>query len=139
MISEPNLTSDKASSSTHSDLDSQPPTMTMLLVIVIGLFAITAQGLPTPAGSCQRVTYNFTLNKEVFHATRWRNPSAQPTNIVFLSHGYGEYIDFTYHQLANVLCHQGSLVLSHDHVGHGRSRCGHQLNFSVSFCNHGDL
>ena len=103
----------------------------MFLVMVIGLFAMTAQGMPAP-GSCQRVTYNFTLDKEVLHATRWRNPSAQPTNIVFLSHGYGEYIDFTYHQLADVLCHQGSLVLSHDHVGHGRSRCGHQLNSFLS-------
>ena len=99
----------------------------MLLVIMIGLFAISAQGLTTP-DSCQRVTYNFTLDKKVFHVTRWRNPSAQPTNIVFLSHGYGEYIDFTYHQLADVLCHQGSLVLSHDHVGLGRSRSGHQHN-----------
>ena len=101
----------------------------MLLVIVMGLFAMTVQGMPAP-GSCQRVTYNFTLDKEVLLATSWRNPSAQPTNIVFLSHGYGEYIDFTYHQLADVLCHQGSLVLSHDHVGHGRSRSGHQLELN---------
>ena len=61
MISEPNLTSDKLH---QASILIWTANVTMLLVIVIGIFAMTAQGMPAPGNSCQRVAYNFTLDKE---------------------------------------------------------------------------
>lgn len=71
---------------------------------------------------CRRETAKFSMGSNDFLATHWRTPAADPKNIVFLCHGYGEYIDFCWHELAEMLVKNcGSLVISHDHIGHGRS------------------
>ena len=49
---------------------------------------------------CRRETAKFSMGSNDFLATHWRTPAADPKNIVFLCHGYGEYIDFCWHELA---------------------------------------
>ena len=49
---------------------------------------------------CRRETAKFSMGSNDFLATHWRTPTADPKNIVFLCHGYGEYIDFCWHELA---------------------------------------
>lgn len=50
----------------------------------------------------------------------WKLKGAKPRGLVFLSHGVGEHCS-RYEEFAHVLVNQGFLVVSHDHVGHGRS------------------
>lgn len=71
---------------------------------------------------CVRETTEFSFKGQNFFANYWRKKDAEPKNIVFLIHGYGEYINFAWHDLARHLVDEcGSLVVSHDHVGHGKS------------------
>ena len=54
------------------------------------------------------------------HVARYWKPKKYPANgLVFLCHGYAEYVGSNYEELANHLCEKGNLVFGHDHVGHG--------------------
>ena len=56
--------------------------------------------------------------------TTWRNKddSSNPLRgLVFLCHGYGEYLSKSYDFLAQELTKQNFLVFGHDHLGHGNS------------------
>ena len=93
---------------------------------------------------CVRQSTTFSFKENNFFATYWRKKDTEPKNVIFLVHGYGEYINFAWHPMAryktcnlpkNSLINYssilfdirylvdecGSLVVSHDHVGHGRS------------------
>jgi len=58
--------------------------------------------------------------KETYFATYWR-PKTKIKGLIFLCHGYGDYIGPNYDEIAEYLCKNGYLVFGHDHVGHGRS------------------
>jgi len=67
---------------------------------------------------------------ETFHATYWKlgkDISLKPSSInalVFISHGYAEYLGDDYNNIAWNLISQvgnGCLVFGHDHLGHGRT------------------
>merc|ERR1712198_639675 len=58
--------------------------------------------------------------KETYFATNWR-PKTKIKGLIFLCHGYGDYIGPNYDEMAEYLCKNGYLVFGHDHVGHGRS------------------
>ena len=48
-------------------------------------------------------------------------------SLVFISHGYAEYLGNGYDEVAKLWCDEvggGSLVFGHDHVGHGRTTAG---------------
>lgn len=50
----------------------------------------------------------------------WKSKERSPRALIFVSHGVGEHCS-RYEEFAHVLAKQGFLVISHDHVGHGRS------------------
>lgn len=50
----------------------------------------------------------------------WKLKDSNPRALIFLSHGVGEHCS-RYEEFGNVLARQSFLVVSHDHVGHGRS------------------
>lgn len=50
----------------------------------------------------------------------WKLRDTQPRALIFVNHGVGEHCS-RYEEFAQVLAKQGFLVVSHDHVGHGRS------------------
>lgn len=50
----------------------------------------------------------------------WKLKEGTPRALIFVSHGVGEHCS-KYEEFAHVLAKQGLLVISHDHVGHGRS------------------
>ena len=68
-----------------------------------------------------------------FFATYWtpgRQPTIDPKRInalIFLSHGYAEYLSGDYEEIANHWSKKvgdGALVFGHDHRGHGRTTVG---------------
>ena len=71
--------------------------------------------------------------RKTFFATYW-TPGAQATidpkridAIIFLSHGYAEYLSTDYEEIANHWSKEvggGVLVFGHDHRGHGRTTVG---------------
>ncbi|KAL9960136.1 hypothetical protein ACROYT_G033546 [Oculina patagonica] len=50
----------------------------------------------------------------------WKLKGASPRALIFVSHGVGEHCS-RYEEFGHQLAKQGFLVVSHDHVGHGRS------------------
>ena len=74
----------------------------------------------TDSFSHETTTFNFGGN--TFFATYWRpKQGGKPKGLVFLCHGYAEYISPSYDEIAEALAEMGFLVFGHDHVGHGRS------------------
>ena len=70
---------------------------------------------------------------ETFFATYWKPGQGEEIvtddvhALVFISHGYAEYLGDSYEEVAKQLSIQlggGSLVFGHDHVGHGRTTAG---------------
>lgn len=56
--------------------------------------------------------------------TLWKNKkesSVPPRGLVFLCHGYGEYLSASYDFFAHQLAKENFLVFGHDHLGHGNS------------------
>lgn len=53
-------------------------------------------------------------------ARSWSDPSASPTHVALLSHGYGEHIG-RYEHVADALIAHGAVVYGIDHLGHGKS------------------
>ena len=73
---------------------------------------------------------------KTFHATYWKPGRGHKIekdsvrSLVFLSHGYGEYLGDGYDEIAKFWCDKlgdGSLVFGHDHVGHGRTTAGERV------------
>ena len=64
----------------------------------------------------------FKFNEQTFHCSYWR-PTSKPIQcIIFLVHGYGEYLHLAYEEAARHFAVQcDALVAGHDHLGHGRS------------------
>ena len=54
----------------------------------------------------------------------------KPKALVFISHGYGEYLSDSYDELCRELASKGILAFGHDHTGHGRTG-----GYGVSRCN----
>lgn len=50
----------------------------------------------------------------------WKLKGTRPRALIFVSHGVGEHCS-RYEEFGHQLAKQGFLVMSHDHVGHGRS------------------
>lgn len=50
----------------------------------------------------------------------WKLKDSNPRALIFVSHGVGEHCS-RYEEFGSVLARLGFLVVSHDHVGHGRS------------------
>lgn len=50
----------------------------------------------------------------------WKLKDGSPRALIFVSHGVGEHCS-RYEDFAQILAKQGFFVVSHDHVGHGRS------------------
>ena len=63
---------------------------------------------------------SFYMNDRHYFGTYWR-PEIDPKGLVFLCHGYGEYLSPSYEEIALRLVENGLLVFGHDHIGHGRS------------------
>jgi len=67
--------------------------------------------------------YSYGGNK--FHASYWRPKKLERSDlkaVIFLTHGYGEYLNFVWEELARTLAVDcQALVFGHDHVGHGRT------------------
>jgi len=67
----------------------------------------------------------FAYKGNTFHASYWHPANTQRNQvkaIIFLCHGYGEYLSFVWEQLARELAVDcEALVFGHDHVGHGRT------------------
>ncbi|EDO29435.1 predicted protein [Nematostella vectensis] len=51
----------------------------------------------------------------------WTSQSEQPKALIFICHGYGDHSKRYSKFLAQALVDEGFFVLSHDHVGHGKS------------------
>ena len=73
---------------------------------------------------------------KTFHATYWKPGGGHKISknsinaLVFISHGYGEYLGDAYDEVAKFWCDElggGSLVFGHDHAGHGRTTAGERV------------
>ena len=73
---------------------------------------------------------------KTFHANYWKPGWSHDItknsirSLVFISHGYGEYLGDGYDEVAKLWCDEvggGSLVFGHDHVGHGRTTAGERV------------
>ena len=73
---------------------------------------------------------------DTFFATYWKPgygdkfEKGSVNALVFICHGYGEYLGDAYDEIAEFWCSElggGSLVFGHDHVGHGRSSAGERV------------
>jgi acylglycerol lipase len=72
-------------------------------------------------------------SKETYFATAWR-PEAAATlikGLMFVCHGFGEYVGVSYERVAERLVAKG-IVFGHDHVGHGRST-GERMQVATDF------
>merc|ERR1712126_8616 len=69
---------------------------------------------------CKSTTTFVTERKNTHFATYWK-PKRCIKGIVFICHGYAEYIGPNYEEIAQRLCKTGLFVFGHDHKGHGRS------------------
>ena len=49
---------------------------------------------------CVRKSTTFSFKGNDFFATYWRKKDTEPKSVVFLVHGYGEYINFAWHPMA---------------------------------------
>merc|ERR1711894_564652 len=66
-------------------------------------------------------TTAFVIDKtNTYFATYWK-PKCPNKGLIFICHGYAEYIGPNYEEMAQHLCKMGFLVFGHDHKGHGRS------------------
>lgn len=82
-------------------------------------------------------TGNFKHGRNNIVTYRWvRDVAAEDDKakaIVFLSHGYAEYIAESYFRTAHHLATKGFVVYGHDHLGHGRCGTGLILCQSLVF------
>ena len=87
-----------------------------------------------------KISARFQLGKkygnQTFLATYWKpNRGHKITKgsinaLVFICHGYGEYLGDAYDEVAKLWCEElggGSLVFGHDHIGHGRTTAGERV------------
>ena len=63
----------------------------------------------------------FRYGTNTYFASYWKPTKAPPKALVYVCHGYAEYVGPNYEELAQYLCKRGNLVFGHDHVGHGRT------------------
>ena len=77
--------------------------------------------------------FGVKYGNETFFATYWKPGQGEEIvagdvhALVFITHGYAEYLGDTYDAVAKQWSIQlggGSLVFGHDHVGHGRTTAG---------------
>ena len=71
-------------------------------------------------------TYELNLDgksKKTLFCTEWRQKNTPVRAVVFVCHGYGEYIGRPYEAVGRALAAKGFLAFGHDHMGHGQS-CG---------------
>lgn len=82
---------------------------------------------------CARFRIGSKYGDKTFHATYWKPGWGHKItknsikSLVFISHGYAEYLGDGYDEVAKFWCDEvggGSLVFGHDHVGHGRTTAG---------------
>ena len=73
----------------------------------------------TDAYLLQTTTFDFGDQK--FFATYWIPQATPIKGLVYLCHGYAEYISPSYDEVGEKMAKEGLLVFGHDHVGHGRS------------------
>ncbi len=70
----------------------------------------------------KKETSTFFFRDKNFHCTYWRPTSVEtPKGLIFVCHGYAEYVCPSYNGVAETLAKDGFLVFGHDHTGHGRS------------------
>ena len=70
--------------------------------------------------------FKFSTGGKEFHlqSTYWRKKNTTDADfkaMVFLCHGYGEYMSKSWDGIATALALRGFLVFGHDHLGHGKS------------------
>jgi len=85
---------------------------------------------------CARFRIGSKYGGKTFHATYWKPGWSDNItknsikSLVFISHGYGEYLGDGYDEVAKLWWDKvggGSLVFGHDHVGHGRTTAGERV------------
>ena len=83
-----------------------------------------------------RFQFGQRYGDKTFFATYWKPgegldiAEASINALVFISHGYAEYVGEAYDQVAKLWSSQlggGCLVFGHDHVGHGRTTAGDRV------------
>ena len=79
---------------------------------------------PPSEGLAKVIKSSSSFNKDgnEYFVLEWRPQVEKFKALVYLCHGFGEYLDNgVYEDIAQLLSANGMLVFGHDHIGHGKS------------------